>query len=113
MNPWTIYWIHFRGSLARYYAADCTHPLDVTPSMASRINARINLFEEIFNTLKSSFAIENIRYAMATLHHYLASLRYIQQYRNADRQTEQNNSDIIGIVIHFLNENIERHLTLK
>lgn len=82
-DPWTIYWIHFYGSLAKHYATDCISPLNVTPSMASRINTRINLFEEIFNTLKSSFAIENIRYAMATFQHYLASLRFIQQYRDA------------------------------
>ena len=111
-NPWTIYWIHFCGSLAEYYVADCITPLDVTPSMASRINARINLFEEIFKTLQSSFAIENIRYAMATFQHYLASLRFIQQYRNADDKSNYSN-DIINVVIHYFDENIERRLTLK
>ena len=80
--------------------------------MASRINTRINLFEEIFNTLKSSFAIENIRYAMATFQHYLASLRFIQQYRDANDKTAHGN-DIVNIVTHFFDENIERRLTLK
>ena len=107
-DPWTIYWIHFYGSLAKHYATDCISPLNVTPSMASRINTRINLFEEIFNTLKSSFAIENIRYAMATFQHYLASLRFIQQYRDANDKTAHGN-DIVNVVTHF----IERHLTLK
>lgn len=111
-NPWTIYWIHFCGSLAEYYAADCITPLDVTPSMASRINTRINLFEEVFNTLQSSFAIENIRYAMATFQHYLASLRFIQQYRNADGKSNYSN-DIINVITHYFDENMERRLTLK
>lgn len=111
-KPWTIYWIHFYGSLAPYYAVDCISPLDVTPSMASRINARINLFEEIFNTLKSSFALESIRYAMASFNHYLASLRYIQQYRDADKASS-NDIDIINVITHYFDENIERHLTLK
>ncbi len=111
-DPWTIYWIHFYGSLAKHYATDCISPLNVTPSMASRINTRINLFEEIFKTLKSSFAIENIRYAMATFQHYLASLRFIQQYRDANDKTAHGN-DIVNVVTHFFDENIERHLTLK
>ncbi len=111
-DPWTIYWIHFYGSLAKHYTTDCISPLNVTPSMASRINTRINLFEEIFNTLKSSFAIENIRYAMATFQHYLASLRFIQQYRDANDKTAHGN-DIVNVVTHFFDENIERHLTLK
>lgn len=110
-EPWTIYWAHFRGSLARHYAHDCLNPQDVTPCMASRINARTNLFEEIFNTLNSSFAIESIRYAMAAFHHYLASLRYIRQYRDADLQSRQN-SEMINLVIHFFEENIEKRLTL-
>lgn len=80
--------------------------------MASRINTRINLFEEIFNTLQTSFAIENIRYAMATFQHYLASLRFIQQYRNADDKSNYNN-DIINVITHYFDENMERRLTLK
>lgn len=111
-EPWTIYWIHFCGTLAKHYAAGCITPQDVTPSMASRINARINLFEEIFNTLHSSFAIENIRYAMATFCHYLASLRYLQQYREADPSSGQQ-SDIVRLVIHYFEENLERHLTMQ
>ena len=112
-TPWTIYWIHFRGALARYYATGYTCPVDVSPSIVSRINTRINLFEEIYNTLKSSFAIENIRYAMATLHHYLASLRYIQQYRNADPKSQTDENDIVNVIIHFFNENLEHRLSLK
>ncbi|KAB4187132.1 AraC family transcriptional regulator [Bacteroides uniformis] len=111
-TPWTIYWIHFGGSLAQYYAANCINPQDVTPNMTSRINTRINLFEEIFNTLQSSFAVENIRYAMATFQHYLASLRFIQQYRAANTKSTHN-IDIINLVTHFFNENIEKRLTLK
>ena len=80
--------------------------------MASRINTRINLFEEIFNTLKSSFAIENIRYAMATFQHYLASLRFILHFRDANDKSTHGN-DIVNIVTHFFDENIERRLTLK
>lgn len=108
-NPWTIYWIHFKGSLARYYASGCTRPLDVTPGKASRISARTSLFDEIFMTLKNSFAIESIRYAMASFQHYLASLRYIQQYRAVKGNT---GNDIVEIVAHYFAENIERHLTL-
>jgi len=110
--PWSIYWIHFKGSMAPHYAASCSRPIDVTPSMASRINTRIKLFEEIYLTLSSSFTIESIRYASASFQHYLASLRYIQQYRNAGQPSEPS-SDIADIVIHYFNENLQRHLTLQ
>lgn len=110
-EPWTIYWIHFKGAIAHHYAADRARPIDVTPSLASRINTRNKLFEEIYLTLASSFTLESIRYACASFQHYLASLRYIQQYRNAGKETSPQ-GDIADMVIHFFNENIERHLTL-
>ena len=113
-DPWTIYWIHFSGTLAPYYAADCVAPHDVTPSMASRINVRNNLFEEIFRTLQSSFAIESIRYAMASFHHYLASLRYIEQFRQAAANSGAlyTGSDIERLAGHYFAENIGRALSL-
>lgn len=110
-DPWSIYWIHFRGTLARFYAGGCLTPADIKPGINSRINARISLFEEIFNTLNTSYAIENIRYAMATFQHYLASLRYIQQYRGA--AVTPDSSDLVGMAIHFLEENVERRLTIN
>ena len=110
-EPWTIYWIHFRGSLARFYASDGPGPKDIKPNKESRINYRIDLFEEIFHTLNHSYAIENIRYAMATFQHYLASLRYLQQYREAVGTAESR--DVVNMAIHYFEENIERHITLK
>lgn len=118
-EPWTIYWIHFSGTLANHYADGTQRPCALTPSMESRINVRNNLFEEIFNCLKSSFAMENIRYAMASFHHYLASLRYVAQFREAapkrtsSRQPDYSNADLENIVSHFFLENIERTVTLK
>ena len=51
-TPWTIYWIHFKGILAPFYAKDANRPMDIQPEQHSRISTRINLFEEIFNTLR-------------------------------------------------------------
>lgn len=126
-NPWSIYWIHFSGRLAPYYAADCLEPHEVLPSAASRINVRNSLFDEIFNTLHSSFAIESIRYAMASFHHYLASLRYLEQFRRASQITDAHSTnphkgiscradktaDIAKLADHFFRENLGRTLTLS
>ena len=111
-NPWTIYWIHFRGPLAPHYAAGCIDPQDVAPSADSRISTRIAMFEEIYGSLAASFTVESIRYAMASFQHYLASLRYLQQYRTAAGGRRTPDGGIIEAAIHFFNENIERHLTL-
>jgi len=110
--PWTIYWIHFRGTLAQHYAAGCVGPQDVSPSDTSRISNRISLFEEIYNSLASSPTRESIRYAMAAFQHFLASLRYLQPFRSAAGGKRGSEGGILEAAVHFFEENIERHLSL-
>ena len=110
-NPWTIYWIHFRGTLAGEYAAQALEPQTINPGMGSRIQHRIDMFEEIYNTLHTSLTIASIRYAMAVFHHFIASLMYIREYRSVGSQ--QLGSSIVDSTIHFMRENIEKHLTLS
>ena len=110
-DPWTIYWIHFSGPLAKHYAAGASTPCSINPGVQSRISNRINLFEEIFNTIQASWRIENLRYAMSLFHHYLGSLRYLNQYRSASK--EDHSVELIDASVHFMTENLERHLTLQ
>lgn len=110
-SPWTIYWIHFSGTLAKYYAEDALTPQTINPGIQSRIMARTNLFEEIFYSLQNGYSIENIRFAMSLFHHYLGSLRYMQQYREVGDKINENN--IVECIIHFMEENIEKHLSLQ
>ena len=63
-----------------FYAQEASRPMDIQPESHSRISTRINLFEEIFNTLKNGYSNENLRYAFSMFHFYLGTLRYIQQF---------------------------------
>ncbi len=111
-NPWTIYWIHFKGELASHYAKDVLHPMDIKPEIHSRISTRINLFEEIFNTLKNGYSNENLHYVSSLFHYYLGSLRYIQQYRQAT-SSEVVDDNIVEVAIHYIKENLEKQITLQ
>lgn len=109
-DPWTIYWAHFGGSEARHFMPADHAPQTIAPGDDSRIENRISLFEEIFNTLNDSFAIENIRYATSAFHHFLESMRYFRLYRKAGNR--KHDADVIESTIHFMGENLERRLTL-
>jgi hypothetical protein len=111
-NPWTIYWIHFKGTLASYYVQEVAHPVDIKAEICSRISNRIALFEEIFNTLKVGYSNENLHYASSLFHYFLGSLKYIQQYRNAGKDTIDD-GNVSDIAIHYMKENIERKLSLQ
>ena len=111
-TPWTIYWIHFKGTLAPFYAQNALLPMDINPEAHSRISQRINMFEELFNTLKNGYNTENLQYVSSLFHHYLGSLRFVQQYRDSNN-VSVNEENAIETAIHHMKENIEKRLTLK
>lgn len=92
-DPWTIYWAHFGGSEARHFMPADHAPQTIAPGDDSRIENWLSLFEEIFNTLNDSFAIENIRYATSAFHHFLESMRYFRLYRKAGNR--KHDADVI------------------
>ena len=109
-RPWTIYWLHFRGSVAWQFLPQTPAPIDLIPDARSRIGDRINIFEEMFLTLKNGYTIENIRYSSCVLHYYLGTLRYERQFTERGSTNEGN---IVDLSIHFMKEHLEKKLSLK
>ena len=66
--------IHFKGSLAEHYAQEASKPIDILPTIDSRINTRMDLFEEIYHTLEMGYSRENLLYACSCFAHYLGTL---------------------------------------
>ncbi len=131
-NPWTIYWIHFAGTLAKHYAENAAEPKEIRPEQHSRISNRQNLFEEIYTTLCGVRELESLSFASSLFHYYLGSLRYIQQYRSAvgnngfplSHDTQEENGEtrterglehkkIVDALRHYMEENKEKRLTLE
>ncbi len=110
-DAWTIYWIHFKGKLAGKLAEGLTLPVEIKPHVSSRISDRIELFEEIFRTLEMGYSRENLLYACSVFYHFLGTVRYVQQYRNA-AGADSGQTDLVTAAIHFMRENIEKKLTL-
>ena len=81
-SPWTIYWIHFRGSKAPLFSSRFDKPTTVSHSAQSRIEERLDLFEEIFFTLNESTSMDHMHYANLCFAHFLGSFLFIDVYRN-------------------------------
>lgn len=111
-EPWTIYWIHFKGKLADRYAKCLLKPKNINPTIYSRISGRIDLYEEIFHTFEMGYSRENLLYACSAFHHFMGTLCYLQQYRSAVA-TDDSKEDLISASIHYMKENIEKRLTLS
>ena len=55
--------------------------VDTSISFDSRNLDRILLFEEIYQNLEMGYSVENLEYTTFCLMYFLASLKYLVQYR--------------------------------
>lgn len=111
-TPWSIYWAHFMGTKAEEMSVRLYYPVEISISETSRIEDRLNLFEEIFNTIKTSYSIDNLNFANISFSYFLATFLHVEQFNQAKKGSEFSNN-IISKVLHFMNENIENSLTIE
>ncbi|WP_291101565.1 MULTISPECIES: AraC family transcriptional regulator [unclassified Flavobacterium] len=113
-KPWTIYWIHFDGEKAGFFAEGFDKPLLILPKKDSRIEDRFKLFEEIFSTLKKGYSKNNLDFSVTSLFYFLGSLKYVGAFHacnNLNQNLQQ--SDIVEDAIHFMRENVRKRIALK
>ncbi len=109
-NPWSIYWIHFSGLQASDFYEITSGTKFIAPSKVSRIEDRIQLFEEIIKNLEMGYSNENLRYANICLLHFLASFKYISQFRQIRTVREK---DLIEDAIVYMKEFLNEKITLE
>ena len=113
-NPWYIYWIHFKGSHAKYVYERLPGLQRIDMDNDSRINDRISFFEELIAALELGHDEDMICYANLSLSHLLGTFMYVQSYRNVKlRKKGEQNTFFISRATHYMNENLEKKITLK
>ena len=112
-EPWTIYWIHFKGSLAAEYISSDPSPVGIHGSLNTPAGSIPAIFDEIMNTLDSGYCRENLLYSTSLLHHLLGYLRYMRQFRETADPRSAQHGDIVALAVKFMTENIDRRLTLS
>ena len=111
-NPWTIYWLHFKGKNCKYYQPGSCVPRSITPDNHSRLQDRLRLVEEIYHCFSLAYIPEYMRYTSACLHLFLSSFIYLEQYRSIQTFINKDLS-FSGKVIHFMQENLQYNITLE
>jgi len=111
-NPWTIYWVHFKGALASSFFNLPVIPRQILPEADSRLQDRIQLFEEIYSNLELSFHSDHYIYASICLFHFLGSFKYVEQFRRI-RNIDIIENGFSERAIYYMRENVEHNLTLE
>jgi AraC family transcriptional regulator, arabinose operon regulatory protein len=109
-NPWSSYWIQFSGEMAshfyKFYIAR-----EIIPDINSRLQDRIQLFEEIYSNLELSYHSEHYIYSSICLTYFLGSFAFPVQFSRI-RSLDISNYGISEKAIHFMRENVEHNLSL-
>ncbi|UPZ34750.1 AraC family transcriptional regulator [Sphingobacterium sp. PCS056] len=109
-NPWSIYWIHFKGNDSGFVQSLKGKPLSLKNMGSQSKKHSLDLFHNIYENLKFGYHAETLEYISFTLLYFLASLKYQEQYHRNNRLDSEN---IINKSILIMKENLEKKLTLQ
>lgn len=109
-DPWTIYWIHFKGEGGLHLARSLYEKLITGDNMIYISEARNNLFDELYKNLQLGYGKSNTGYASILLWQILGSFLYDERFGASLMQQQ---SDPIEKAIAYISENIQSRLTLE
>lgn len=133
-DPWTIYWVHYSGEHAeRTLRVDLSGKVlaesrsdrktfarigQVTPKRGfvrqsvlnvQRREARIRLFDEIFQSLISEYTEKDLEYTTMILHHFLGSFTHEKQFAGAGDPPFE---DLTSRAITFMKQHMSKKVSL-
>lgn len=108
-KPWSIYWVHFKGKLAKsffnkFYAKNKNKPVFI-----EYLDERIGMFYEIFDNLEMGYSKNNILYANICFYRFLASFLFPNQFYQVRKEKV---ADTIDDSIYYMKENLNRDIAL-
>jgi AraC-like DNA-binding protein len=110
LTPWSIYWMHFGGVRSFLFKEFFGKVTPIEQSSKSRIDDRINLFNELLTALESGFSTQNLNYANLCLNNLLGSFFFVETYRAVKGQKS---SDPVDQAILFMQKNINKNLKIS
>src|SRR5690606_19180942 len=70
-NPWTVYWVHFRGDKLNALNTFFSVENFLVPNSIKFDEKKIQLWEEMYKSLEMGYSIDNLSYANMCLYYFL------------------------------------------
>ena len=109
-NPWSIFWMHFRGENADVIADLLYKKMLDENNVLIQNDQLIGLFRNIYKSLQLGYSLDNMLFSSITLYQFLSEFIYGD---NKNKINQDLNDKSFNGVIQFLKSNIHRSLTLN
>lgn len=78
--PWTIYWVHFSGSIADYLAHQLPANTNIFTVDRESAESAFDLFDTCYRALEDGFSAPQLIYCAQVLHHLLGVIFFRNQH---------------------------------
>ena len=109
-DPWTIYWIHFKGSISSAIVDLTLKQLGGPKGFVNYNRDRINLFNNMYDTLERGYKTESLIYVNMSLWHYLTTFIFMDKLNVS---LESSGTSLIDRAIDFMSKKTEQIVTLE
>lgn len=107
--PWTIYWIHFKGSLSANIISRIKNQIGLS-GFLKYSEKSLGLFEEMYNQLERGYGNDNLMYSNMCLWHFLTTFLFNDKYAPENTLVHKGPTEI---AIDFLKNNVHKSLSLE
>jgi AraC-like DNA-binding protein len=108
-NPWTIYWVHFKGTHASPLLSQLNDKIGANTGFIKYPDKAIALFNEMYNELARGYGIDHLRYASICLFQFLTTFIYNEKYGPSNNSTTRSEVDV---AIDFMKQRVDQNLSL-
>jgi len=109
-NPWTIFWIHFKGNTSDSIIALLKEQNNSYKGFLKYSEKSIAFFKEIYAQLERGYSSDNLTYVNMCLWNYFTTFLYNDRSRPEGKLS---NKDEVDRAIDFLSERVDQTLTLE
>jgi AraC-like DNA-binding protein len=109
-DPWTIYWIHFKGSVSDAIVALTLKQAGGHKGFANHVEDRSSLFNNMYRRLERGYKSENLTYVNMSLWQYLTTFIFLDNLNTSEISAK---SQLIDKAIDYMTKNTERLISLE
>lgn len=109
-HPWSIYWLHFTGTHARFFHEKFTSLFSSTPPALRLDESRVDLFENLINVMEDGYSLTNLEYVNISLWQLINTFLYENYF--SKKGSKKFDSNPIEEAIDYMKTHLESSLKI-